>query len=94
MGRVQLSTRMCLLLMSTLLLMLSFTRAVGAAPQEKSTVVPEVSGTVTERNTYSPIADIGRLALGATGLFGQFWNTGTRLGGEFSRRAFDFLKVK
>ncbi|KFB49303.1 putative secreted salivary basic peptide hyp6.2 [Anopheles sinensis] len=50
----------------------------------------------TTRDTggYSPMEDVGRLAQGATGFFGQFWNTGTRLGGEFARRSFDFLKVK
>uniref|UniRef100_A0A182WBZ9 Uncharacterized protein n=1 Tax=Anopheles minimus TaxID=112268 RepID=A0A182WBZ9_9DIPT len=71
---------MCLLLMSTTwLLVLSLTGVVNAAPQQQNTQVPAASGATTKRNTYSPIADIGRLAQGATGFFGQFWNTGTRI---------------
>uniref|UniRef100_A0A6E8VPS8 Secreted protein n=1 Tax=Anopheles coluzzii TaxID=1518534 RepID=A0A6E8VPS8_ANOCL len=84
MGRV-----MCLLrLMSTLLVVLSIVgKKANAAPQ-----VTEAPGNVG--STYSPMADIGRLATGATRLFGQFWNTGTRFGTELSRRTFDFLRVK
>ncbi|XP_058122198.1 uncharacterized protein LOC131282229 [Anopheles ziemanni] len=52
------------------------------------------STTTKDTGEYSPIEDVGRLAQGATGFFGQFWNTGTRLGGEYARRTFDFLKVK
>uniref|UniRef100_A0AAG5DBM4 Uncharacterized protein n=1 Tax=Anopheles atroparvus TaxID=41427 RepID=A0AAG5DBM4_ANOAO len=50
--------------------------------------------TTKDSGEYSPMEDVGRLAQGATGFFGEFWNTGTRLGGEFARRSFDFLKVK
>uniref|UniRef100_A0A182YNS5 Uncharacterized protein n=1 Tax=Anopheles stephensi TaxID=30069 RepID=A0A182YNS5_ANOST len=70
---------MCLLMMSAFLLMLSCTaRMVSAAPQSKGpeTAPPEGTG---ERSTYSPMADIGRLASGASGFIGQFWNTGTRI---------------
>uniref|UniRef100_A0A182M9A8 Uncharacterized protein n=1 Tax=Anopheles culicifacies TaxID=139723 RepID=A0A182M9A8_9DIPT len=92
MGEVKRTIVMCLLVMS--LLVVSFTREVNAAPQQKNTEVPDAPGTTTKRSAYSPIADIGRLAQGTAGMFGQFWNTGARLGGEFSRRAFEFLKVK
>uniref|UniRef100_A0A182MBB1 Transmembrane protein n=1 Tax=Anopheles culicifacies TaxID=139723 RepID=A0A182MBB1_9DIPT len=91
MGEVKRTIVMCLLVMS--LLVVSFTREVNAAPQQKNTEVPNAPGTTTKRSAYSPIADIGRLAQGTAGMFGQFWNTGARLGGEFSRRAFEFLKL-
>uniref|UniRef100_A0A182JSZ1 Uncharacterized protein n=1 Tax=Anopheles christyi TaxID=43041 RepID=A0A182JSZ1_9DIPT len=53
---------MCLLLMSAFLVALSVVGSgVSAAPQ----------GQTGAGSSYSPIADIGRLASGATGLFGQ-----------------------
>uniref|UniRef100_A0A182NJ01 Secreted protein n=1 Tax=Anopheles dirus TaxID=7168 RepID=A0A182NJ01_9DIPT len=88
MGKSASTTTMCVLLMGSFLSLLAAAEEVQAAPQQKATEV------TPERGTYSPLADIGQLAGGATGFLGQFWNTGVRLGGELSRRTFGLLQVK
>ncbi|XP_053672997.1 uncharacterized protein LOC128723298 [Anopheles nili] len=85
---------MYLLLTGAYLLLLASTGDARSGPLGKKPEVMVVMMQPPESSTYSPMADFGRLAQGATGFLGQFWNTGTRLGGELSRRTFDFLKVK
>ncbi|XP_052861296.1 uncharacterized protein LOC128268285 [Anopheles cruzii] len=69
-------------------------RALPAQENTTPLIVVVTIPTAQQTTTYSPMADVGSLAQGAAGFVGQVWNTGTRFGGELTRRIFGSLAVR